>query len=175
MRRRNVQVFVSYTWSKNGFGAVNDFSKGLQRELGPGIKVFQDKMDLPKKGPLEARLQKALNESDVLLVLVSGAWLRSKWCRWEFTKFKKARQDRRPRIVPVLWWEIGTPESTVENEIAQELAAIDVRDNRHGVKQSMSASDKKIAKLAKRVVKSIPPEKRRKAAKGADDRDKKYK
>jgi hypothetical protein len=168
-----VQVFVSYTWTKNPKSSrvVNKFVKDLKTALSsklPGSKVFQDiqgRLKNAKTDRIRTVLKKKLKKSDVLLILVSSDWLRSKWCRWEFDTFKNATNQTKPRIVPVKWWRLSavSKNSTRAKELARLRRAAS-RNIRSGEKWSESASVRKIAKLAKKVVKNIPKEERSKAA-----------
>jgi hypothetical protein len=175
MRRRDVQVFVSYTWSKNReSSAVNKFTKQFEEALEssfPGAKVFQDTRDLPKGGPLENRLEKALRKSDVLLILVSSAWLDSEWCGWEFDKFKYTRQEKSPRIVPVFWLDTTVlDEAASKNSIACELAAIYRANSGDTRSDDEPVSVREIAELAEQVVERIC-ESERKESVGPDIRE----
>lgn len=169
MRRRNVQVFVSYTWTKNGSNAVTKFTKDLATKLKADKDfqdptVFQDINTIPNdanEARLKADLGAALKKSDVLVVLVSGAWFRSKWCHWEFTEFNKVKQDKSLRIVQVPWWETGAL-TAEQREIEKQLA---------DEKQNMSPADRKILELAIAVVEGIPKKDRLLAEKDPDDRN----
>lgn len=161
-----MQVFVSYTRTKNDTGAVTKFVKRFKTELRlliPDAEVFQDTEDLTAGDRYKAKILRALHDSDVLLVLVSPAWLKSNWCRSEFTEFsaKKKDQGKSPHIVSVLWVKTPTLKSTSEDQITRELEAIqhvDLHETRYDEKWSERGS---VRAIAERVVKNIPEQQRR--------------
>lgn len=108
-----MRVFISYTRTKDTFGAVNTFYAHLLNELrmrDPAADVFLDTKNLIPGDHFPDELEKQLQLSDVLIVLLSPAWLKSSWCRRELLSFTNQLADsgKSRRIVPVLW--IDTPE-----------------------------------------------------------------
>lgn len=128
-----MNVFLSYTRSKDQFNKVSSFRERLEHELSmrsPGSTVFQDTHNLGSGQHFPEELQNALRRADVFLALVSPAWLQSDWCRKEFSTFTVNATDaaRLHRILPVLWVE--TPELTQDSldVVAKTLANINYSD-----------------------------------------------
>ncbi len=91
-----IDVFVSYARIDNQpvpgseRGWISLFRSTLIPTLGPKLArkcdVFIDtQMQRTKAYP--AQLKDALDRSGVLLVFLSSAYLKSKWCRWEREQF----------------------------------------------------------------------------------------
>ena len=130
-----MKVFISYTRNKDAFNVVTKFRDHLANELSqskPGSAVFQDKSNMRPGDRFPVVIADSLNDADVLLVLVSPAWLASDWCRREFEQFcaGKAASGRSPCIVPVLWVSTPTLEENSTDPIAAELAKIHYTDFR---------------------------------------------
>jgi hypothetical protein len=126
-----MKLFLSYTRSKDDFHAVSEFRAHLASEIKgrePTSIVFQDtSIGTGQAWPDVLRDQ--LAAADVLVVLVSPAYLLSEWCRKEFEQFvhKEKTAGRRPRILPVLW--IETPNLVSPNDdIAKQLSEIQQDD-----------------------------------------------
>ena len=147
-----MQVFLSYTSNKDDFGEVELFRRRLQSELrnfDPTATVFQDIAAILPGQSYPRRLEEELGKSDVLLVHLSPAWLKSEWCRREYSIFI-ADPLKLKRIVPLM--VVSTPEliSTSQDKIAAELSLIeyiDIRELRH---DSWDSKEKRkyLAKLA---------------------------
>ena len=91
----DTEIFISYTWSKDTFDAINDFHKELEKLLqkkpdNKNFKVFYDKENITEGKPesyFKPILEAHLDSSKILIVLLSEDWLKSKWCNWEFKTF----------------------------------------------------------------------------------------
>ena len=124
-----MKVFLSYTRSKDAFHKVSDLRDRIEAELAmrlPGSQVFQDTKQIHEGEHFPEALVNELSNSDVLLVLLSPAWLASVWCRREYSLFTQdgSNIDRLHRILPVLW--VATPQlvPTSQDPIARALADI---------------------------------------------------
>ncbi len=119
MAKTKKEIFISYTWSKDGFNAIRKFTDILEEKLQEAetlkdikVAVFYDKNNITADANEEAFLPiltSHLDASEILIILLSPNWLESKWCTWEFEMFTKNKE--RP-IIPILWEEI-----TLENHI----------------------------------------------------------
>lgn len=128
-----MNIFLSYTRKKDQFLKVSSFRERLEVEVemrSPGSRVFQDKQHLLEGSHFPEVLAKELKSADVLLALVSPAWLQSEWCRREFSLFTDDATDskRLHRILPVLW--VDTPEmnSRSLDLVARTMASISYAD-----------------------------------------------
>ena len=104
-------------------------------------------------------LTRGAARSDVLLVLMSPAWLQSEWCRREFSTFTDDATDaaRLHRILPVLW--VDTPELNPRSLdlVARTMANIsyaDWRDLRYESWEE-SKNQRQIGKLAESAISLI--------------------
>ncbi|MDM0050608.1 TIR domain-containing protein [Variovorax sp. J22R115] len=128
-----VNVFISYTRSKDHYNDVGAFRERIEAEiLGrvPGSRVFQDKTHLGEGSHFPEALTEELGKADVLLVLLSPAWLLSEWCRNEFALFTAdgTNAERLHRILPVLWIETDKLSLSSTDPIARTLAGINYAD-----------------------------------------------
>jgi len=154
-----MKVFLSYTRNKDIFQKVSAFREHLEVELAmrsPGSIVFQDTSHIQQGDNFPHLLADELTKSDVLLVLLSPAWLGSDWCRREYALFTQdgLNSDRLQRILPVLWVE--TPQLVVSSSdaIARTLASINYADWRElrYVSWEDTTNQKAIGKLAERAL-----------------------
>jgi hypothetical protein len=152
-----MQVFMSYTRSKDQFGAVSDFGAHFAQELelhSPGSTVFQDTKQIETGQRFPEVQKRELLRSDALLMLVSPAWLRSAWCRYKFNTFANVGLELRnmQRMLPVLW--VQTPLSLDSaDSVNRALAAMQFDDWTHLRHQPWTDSESKerIAELAARA------------------------
>lgn len=154
-----MKIFVSYTRNKDNFQKVSAFRERLEAEIGirvPGSKVFQDKQHIQEGDHFPEVLTTELAKSDLLLVLVSPAWLQSEWCRREFALFTNAGANtkRMHRILPVLWVDTPDMHAQSSDSVARTLASINHADWRDLRFRSWgdTASQREIGRLADRAV-----------------------
>jgi len=152
-----MKIFLSYTRTKDLFQKVSAFRERLEAEIGirvPGSKVFQDKEHIQEGDHFPEVLTTELAKSDILLVLVSPAWLQSEWCRREFALFTDAgaNTNRVHRILPVLWVDTPDMHNESHDSVARTLASINYADWRNLRYKSWAASQKEIGRLADRAV-----------------------
>jgi hypothetical protein len=104
-------IFLSYTDLKDLFGAVSEFRDHLenqvQRKTGKKLTVFQDKRGIHGGDKWDNILNNELSSARLLIILLSPTWLRSEWCRKEYTLFCRSgdAQLLRP-VLPLMWDEI---------------------------------------------------------------------
>lgn len=92
-----MQVFISYAHTT----ADTTLAKFLAASLkSVGVKAWLDETELIAGTPLQARIEKAIAESDYGLFLLSQSWLDSKWTSFELAQF--ARRDLSVvRLIPI--------------------------------------------------------------------------
>ena len=154
-----MKLFLSYTRKKDQFLKVSSFRERLEVEVemrSPGSRVFQDKQHLLEGSHFPEVLAAELKGADVLLALVSPAWLQSEWCRREFSLFTDDATDsmRLHRILPVLW--VDTPEMNPRSLdlVARTMANIsysDWRDLRYE-NWDDSKNQRQVGKLAESAI-----------------------
>jgi TIR domain/NACHT domain len=153
-----MKAFISYTRDKDEFEAISDFRRHFANELRqilPYSTVFQDNENIDAGDVLPERLKREVLAAELLVILISPAWLASKWCRWEFELFTAKEQDngRSPRVLPVLWVTTYQLDSPGDDHIAQQLSSIkyaDWRELRHEDWKNATIR-KEIARLAERA------------------------
>lgn len=159
-----MNIFLSYTRKKDQFLKVSAFRDRLEVEVemrSPSSRVFQDKQHLLEGSHFPEVLADELQRSDVLLVLMSPAWLQSEWCRREFSLFTDDATDnaRLHRILPVLW--VDTPEMSPRalDIVARTMANIsysDWRDLRYEGWED-SKNQRQVGKLAESAIALLQP------------------
>jgi len=134
-----MKVFVSY---RRGAGIsqdrLNKFKRHLEDELGAlaaDAQVFVD-TEMPGGTHFPDELVRQLEDADVLLVMLTPAWLQSNWCRREFDVFTRNIRDRGrvDRVLPLLWAQTPDMSQESHDQIARSLANIlhaDWTDKRH--------------------------------------------
>jgi hypothetical protein len=159
-----MKIFLSYTRKKDQFQKVSSFRARLEVEVemrSPGSRVFQDKEHLMEGSHFPEVLAAELKGADVLLALVSPAWLQSEWCRREFSLFTDDATDstRLHGILPVLW--VDTPEmnSRSLDLVARTMANIsysDWRDLRYE-NWDDSKNQRQVGRLAESAIALLQP------------------
>lgn len=128
-----MNIFLSYIRIKDQFQKVSSFRERFEQEVKmrlPGSRVFQDTQDVPDGQHFPEVLAAELRRADVLLALVSPAWLESVWCRREFSLFTDDATDigRLHRILPVLWVDTPDMHSRSLDLVARTMANINYSD-----------------------------------------------
>ena len=148
-----MKTFISYTREKDAHDQfVSKFRDHLETELRlrkRASTVFMDKTGILPGSSFSIALDAALKDSDVLIALLSPAWLESTWCRRELERFVefKSEQGRFPAVLPLLWVPVSL-ESHSTDRLAQFLAPIqyldwtDLRKRRWGAYPLKNATDK---------------------------------
>lgn len=128
-----MKAFISYTREKDAYDhVVSHFHDRLQTELKlrrRSSAVFMDKSAIAAGMNFPAEIDKALADTDVLIVLLSPAWLESEWCRRELEHFVefKSHQGRFPAVLPLLWVTVDLDTYTGD-KLADFLSPIQYRD-----------------------------------------------
>jgi hypothetical protein len=143
-----MKAFISYTREKDKFEEiVSVFRARLENEMqlrDREATVFQDANEISAGQRFPIEITKNIADSDVLVVLLSPAWLQSEWCRKEFDTFvtKEISEGREPRILPLLWVDVSLA-SDSEDPIARQLYPIQNRDWRDLRKKDWKSEDLK--------------------------------
>lgn len=145
--------FISYTREKDAHSKfVSKFRDHLETELRlrkRASTVFMDKTGIFPGASFSGTLEAALKESDLLIVLLSPAWLESTWCRHELERFVefKGEQGRFPAVLPLRWVAVDLDQYPTD-KLAQFLLPIqyldwtDLRKRRWGAYPLKDATDK---------------------------------
>ncbi len=139
-----MNTFISYTREKQKYDhVVSGFQDRLQNELRLRKRtssVFMDASMIAAGMRFPAEIDKALKSADVLIVLLSPAWLESEWCRRElesFVKFK-GEQGKFPAVLPLLWVSVNLDDYP-NDALASFLEPIQYRDWRDLRKKEWSS------------------------------------
>ena len=118
-------IFLSYTRVKDFRGTVADFAAHLQRETQnktgqTALRIFIDTQYIAPGAKWSPALESELASARMLLILLSPTWIRSTWCRQEYSKFVARSQERavdRP-IVPIIWDDVSFDDCQTDDERA---------------------------------------------------------
>lgn len=152
-----MKAFLSYTRSKDKYNVVSEFRNRLKNELEiieTDAELFQDKNNIKPGDRFSEQILREIHDSEVLIVLVSPAWLKSDYCRWEFEQFIEKENGRESRILPVLWVKTDLKKDS-NDDIALRLSKIQYDDwtkLRHEDGQVSTELRKRVAALAERVI-----------------------
>jgi hypothetical protein len=162
-----MKVFVSYDRAKDQFHAVSQFREHFANELNqlvPDSIVLQDTEYIGPGDHYPGRLANELAAADLLLIILSPAWLSRPWCRWEYRLFCNAERvrGRTPRVLPVLWVQTDELKRSATDAIARELAVIDFADWREVRHQewtnpTLRKATAQLAARAKMLANDSPP------------------
>lgn len=113
-------VFISYSHFNNHDDWVGRFHEKLhdrlREELARQVRIFRDVSCIRGNEPLTPEILHAVQNSAVLLVVVSQAYLQSSWCTQERREFlaASARHSGPSLIFPVLYEDISLPDLDAE-------------------------------------------------------------
>lgn len=133
LRNQPIVSFISYTREKDAYDSVvSKFRDRLVNELrlrDRTAEVFLDKSAISAGTSFPTAIENALTAAEVLVVLLSPAWLQSSWCRKELTQFMelKGAQGRFPAVLPLLWVSVDFGKYR-NDELATFLKPIQYRD-----------------------------------------------
>jgi hypothetical protein len=113
------QVFMSYTRSDDEYlgGALTELRKALEKALhfqhGRSMTVFQDIEGIHLGQNIQQRLGESLNETLLLLPIITPSYLQSAWCREEFTRFLERERalGRNDLIIPIYYHKVNEIEA----------------------------------------------------------------
>jgi hypothetical protein len=116
-------IFLSYTRLKDFRGTVADFAAHLQRELQKktgrtDLLIFIDTKYIVPGAKWSPVLDKELASVRMLLVLLSPTWIRSPWCRQEYSRFIGQSQELRidRQVVPIIWDDVTQDDCETDDQ-----------------------------------------------------------
>ncbi len=101
--------------------------KGIQ--IGDGrkhLRLFRDTTELPTSGSLDTALQRALLDSEYLIVILSEETIHSKWCMAEIEEFKEAHGGSISHVLPLL--VSGEPADIIPAQLRSATVAVQKAD-----------------------------------------------
>lgn len=98
------QIFISHSSVDKPF--VRRLSRRLQQE---GYQVWLDEHELIPGDRLATKVSEALDSSNVVLVVVSAAAVKSKWLAFELNKATERMIQGRCRVIPVVIEKVSLP------------------------------------------------------------------
>ena len=161
-------AFVSYTRLKDQFKSVTKFVERLQNQLRRKsgnvlFSVFQDRSHISPGEKWPDKLAAEVQAAKVLVVLLSPTWIKSTWCKAEYSLFTKVKQPRQKKriIVPLLWDSFPPahllPLDDEESRILAELRKIHYADWSTLQYDTWSATrpNKALSALAESIIKRL--------------------
>jgi hypothetical protein len=130
-----MKAFISYTREKDQYGVVSAFRERLLNELRlrkKSAEIFLDQAVIASGASFPQSIRDALASANVLIVLLSPAWMESEWCRKELEDFVdiKSGAGKFPYVLPLLWVKTNLSEYP-NDKIADFLAPLQYRDWRN--------------------------------------------
>jgi hypothetical protein len=153
-----MKVFVTYTHSKDVNQIVTKLMEYLEETLrDEGHMVFFDRFQIEADAEaafFKKELSTAARDADALLILISPAWLRSYWCRWEFEEYIAARKENQdPCVLPIYWADTPALDNPADDKIAKRLREI----LSHNFQNGRLAKDELLNKIATLTVETLHP------------------
>lgn len=108
------QVFMSYTHSDNEFrgGDLTTLREQIEKTFkfrsGDEIRIFQDIEGVNVGHNIQQRIVESLNETFVLLPIITPSYLKSAWCRDEFQRFLERERTlgSNELILPIYYQDV---------------------------------------------------------------------
>jgi hypothetical protein len=166
------QVFMSYTRADDDYegGALTRLREQLERAIralsGRSIRIFQDVEGINLGQNIQQRIAESLNETFLLLPIITPSYLTSDWCREEFQRFLQRERalGRNDLIIPIYYLDVPRLSAAMQhparaqpsddaiiNELAPRLAA----DWRHLRGQADDVVRPESERIAKRIIQVI--------------------
>lgn len=166
------QIFMSYTHQDDQYlnGALSDLREKLKQALrfhaGRPIGIFQDTEDIHPGQNIQQRIAESLNETMLLLPIITPSYLNSAWCRDEFLRFldRERRIDRNDLIIPVYYQTVPALDAAMQHPsqaapssdpIIQTIAARLAADWRNLRRSPDARINEEIERIAQRVIQVI--------------------
>ena len=116
-------IFLSYTRLKDFRGIVADFAVHLQRETQKktgrtSLHVFLDTKYIPPGAKWSPVIEAELASASMLLILLSPTWIRSEWCRREYSRFVFQSSERGidRHVVPLIWDDVSQDDCETDEQ-----------------------------------------------------------
>ena len=101
------------------YRAPHSLGKGHKRRI---ERIFRDQTELPTSGDLDNAIQRALQSSRFLIIVLSRELKESKWCMEEIRSFKEAHGGKIDHILPILI--DGEPDESIPDILRHEIRKI---------------------------------------------------
>ncbi|KAK2380981.1 disease resistance protein RUN1 [Trifolium repens] len=99
-KRNNYDVFVTFRGEDTRYNFTDFLFNALQDK---GVSVFRDDSNLPKGGPIGPELLRAIENSQVFVVIFSKNYASSTWCLQELEKICECVQVSGKHVLPVFY------------------------------------------------------------------------
>jgi hypothetical protein len=163
---------MSYTRQDDQYldGALSDLREKLKQALlfhaGQPIGIFQDTEDIHTGQNIQQRIAESLNETMLLLPIITPSYLHSAWCRDEFLRFldRERRIGRNDLIIPVYYQTVQTLDAAMQHPsqaapssdpIIQTIATRLAADWRNLRRSPDARINEEIERIAQRVIQVI--------------------
>lgn len=136
--QRPVRVFISYRRDDNEYNHILNIVRATLDELNknkelkdkyPGISIekFIDVNSIDYGQRWQEKVEKALDESELLLAFITGGYLTSSQCRFELTTFMNKYGDK--LCIPVFWNSRKKIEQKLQTANEEHAEEANVRDS----------------------------------------------
>ena len=111
----NYDVFLSFRGEDTRKTFVDHLYKALDQQ---GIYTYKDDVTLPRGESISPTLLKAIEESQIAVILFSKNYANSTWCLEELTHIMKHREEGKQTVMPIFYyvepWEVRNQKRTYE-------------------------------------------------------------
>ena len=128
------KIFISYSEfdEKHDRGRLSALCKRLLDEVrlqtGENWPVFLDRDTIKTGENWKSNVQEALENSDILIALITPNYFKSQGCRHEIEGFlnKEKQSERKPLIIPIMY--LGSQDRLAQDELGKEVIKRDLLD-----------------------------------------------
>ncbi|KAL4570116.1 hypothetical protein LXL04_025767 [Taraxacum kok-saghyz] len=96
----NYDVFLSFRGEDTRKTFVDHLYKALDQQ---GIYTYKDDVTLPRGESISLALSKAIEESQIALIIFSKNYANSKWCLIELTYIMKRMEEGKLTVIPIFY------------------------------------------------------------------------
>lgn len=99
-RQWKYDVFLSFHGDDNRVCFTDHLYAALKQE---GINIFTEDVEFQKGSCIEPALLKAIGESRISVIILSGRYASSTWCLIELVEILKCREEKGQIVLPVFY------------------------------------------------------------------------
>ena len=156
--------FFSYARVDDTHGELSNLKDSLSIEirlqLGDKCDLYQDTEDVEIGQNFPREIQKALDESDFLIIIMTPSYFKSEYCRLELKYFldREKRFEREDIIIPIYYISCGLEEQDNQDELIEIIKKrqyFDWRTLRTTANWNDTEVKNGLAGLAERIIKVI--------------------
>ncbi|KAG2668270.1 hypothetical protein I3760_15G152400 [Carya illinoinensis] len=100
IRSWNHDVFLSFRGKDVRHNFISHLNRALHQS---GIKTYMDGVDLERGEQISSELFKAIEESQILIVVLSKNYAESRWCLDELLKILECKKIKKQIVLPIFY------------------------------------------------------------------------